>query len=90
MPDSHLSGNTVSLLIAGSSLHVAGESTSGSTTSTTSISTTTTTYPGETTTTTTVPSDVYTNTQLEPWNPYPCTLGAPTTTTVPVKKTLKK
>ncbi len=90
MPDSRLSGNTVSLLIAGSSLHVAGESTSGSTTSTTSTSTTTTTYPGETTTTTTVPSDVYTNTQLEPWNPYPCTLGATTTTTVPVKKTLKK
>jgi LCP family protein required for cell wall assembly len=86
-PDPDLSGNTVSLLIAGSSLRVTAESTSGSTTST---STTTTTYPGETTTTTTIPANVYTNTQLEPWNPFPCTLGAPTTTTttttVPVKK----
>jgi hypothetical protein len=87
MPDSNLTGNTVSLLIAGSSLTVSGSSS----TSTTSTSTTSTTYPGETTTTTTIPSDVYTNTQLEPWNPYPCTRGAPaTTTTAPVKKASKK
>jgi hypothetical protein len=87
MPDSDLTGNTVSLLIAGSSLTVTGSS------STTSTPTTTTTVPGETTTSTTIPSDVYTNTEEEPWNPYPCTLGAPattTTTTVPVKKALKK
>jgi LCP family protein required for cell wall assembly len=89
MPDSELTGNTVSLLIAGSSLTVTGSGSSSS--STTSTSTTSTTYPGETTTTTTIPSDVYANTQLEPWNPYPCTLGAPTTTTTaPVKKASKK
>ncbi len=87
-PDPDLTGTTVSLLIAGSTLTVNGSSTP--TTSTTSTSTTTTTYPGETTTTTTIPGDVYTNTEPEPWNPYPCTLGAPTTTTtVPVKKALK-
>jgi LCP family protein required for cell wall assembly len=93
LPDPALSGNTVSLLIAGSSLTVTGDATPGSgSTTTTSTSTTSTTYPGETTTSTTIPSDVYTNTQLEPWNPFPCTLGAPptTTTTVPVKKALKK
>jgi LCP family protein required for cell wall assembly len=73
--DPDLTGNTVTLLIAGSNLTV-----KGATTTTTSTSTTTTTYPGETTTTSTIPGDVYTNTQLEPWNPYPCTLGAPTTT----------
>ncbi len=33
------------------------------------------------TTTTTIPSDVYANTQPEPWNPSPCSLGQPTTTT---------
>jgi LCP family protein required for cell wall assembly len=47
--------------------------------------------PSSTTTTTTVPttppSEVYTNTQPEPWNPVPCTLGAPTTTTTPTAKT---
>jgi LCP family protein required for cell wall assembly len=41
--------------------------------------------PSSTTTTTTVPAtppgEVYTNTQPEPWNPVPCTLGAPATTT---------
>jgi hypothetical protein len=77
--DPSLAGNTVSLLIAGSGLTVNGATTT--TTSSTSSTTTTTTYPGETTTTSTIPGDVYTNTQLEPWNPYPCTLGAPTTTT---------
>jgi LCP family protein required for cell wall assembly len=78
--DPQLSGDTVSLLIAGSQLTV------NNTTSSSTTTTTTTTYPGETTTTTTIPADVYTNTQAEPWNPYPCTLGsssqaAPTTTT---------
>ena len=94
MPDSDLTGNTVSLLIAGSSLTVTGSGSTSTTpsTPTTSTTSTTTTVPGGTTTSTTIPSDVYTNTQLEPWNPYPCTLGAPTTTTttVPVKKALKK
>ena len=77
--DSTLSGQTVSLLIAGSQLTVTGSSSTGSSASTTTTGPTTTT-------TTTIPSDVYTNTQSEPWNPYPCTLGqttqaAPTTTT---------
>jgi hypothetical protein len=77
--DSSLSGQTVSLLIAGSGLAVTGSSSAGS------PSTTTSTGP-TTTTTTTIPGDVYTNTQPEPWNPYPCTLGqttqaAPSTTT---------
>ncbi len=87
-PDSALSGNTLSLLVAGSSLRVG----TGSTTTTSSTSTTTTTYPGEPTTTTTIPGNVYTNTQLEPWNPYPCTLGAPptTTTTTTAKKATSK
>ena len=71
VPDPSLSGNTVQLLIAGSQLSVNTPN---------STSTTTTTVPGATTTTTTIPSDVYTNTQAEPWNPTPCTLasGAPT------------
>jgi LCP family protein required for cell wall assembly len=68
VPDPSLTGNTVSLLIAGSTTTVKNTTT---TTSTSSI-------PGSSTTTTTIPSDVYTNTQLEPWNPIPCTLGAPT------------
>ncbi|HEY1826637.1 MAG TPA: LCP family protein [Acidimicrobiales bacterium] len=81
--DSSLSGETVQLLIAGTSLSVAtGSSNSGSTGTTGSTTTTTaTTVPGSgptTTTTTTIPSDVYTNTQSEPWNPFPCTLGATT------------
>jgi hypothetical protein len=63
--DSGLSGNTVSLVIAGSALSVHAPS-----------ATTTTTTPGVGTTTTTIPSDVVTNTQPEPWNPYPCTPGA--------------
>ena len=82
VPDSSLSGNTVSLLIAGSSLTVHA-ALPGATT-------TTTTEPGGTTTTT-VPADVVTNTQPEPWNPYPCTIGATqaapkTSTTVNSKK----
>ena len=83
--DSDLSGQTVSLLIAGSQLTVTGSSSNGSTT-------TTTTGPTSTTTTT-IPGDVYTNTQTEPWNPYPCTLGQTTqatpTTTTTVKRAKK-
>jgi LCP family protein required for cell wall assembly len=79
--DSDLSGQTVSLLIAGSQLTVTGSSASGSTS-------TTTTGP-TTTTTTTIPSDVYTNTQAEPWNPYPCTLGQ-TTQATPATTTVKR
>ena len=76
MPDSSLSGQTVSLLVAGSQLSVTG---SGNTGSTGTGSTTTTVPTGPTTsTTTTIPSDVYTNTQPEPWNPYPCTPGQST------------
>ena len=73
MADPNLSGRTVSLLIAGSALTVKSSS-----------STPTTTLPASgptTTTTTTIPSDVYANTQAEPWNPYPCTMSAPATTT---------
>jgi LCP family protein required for cell wall assembly len=70
VPDPGLSGPTVSLLIAGSQLTV-----------TTGSSTTTTTTSPTTSTPTTIPSDVYTNLQPEPWNPSPCTLGQPTTTT---------
>ncbi len=81
MADSSLSGQTVSLLVAGSQLSV----TSGGS----AVSTTTVPTGPTTTTTTTIPADVYTNTQPEPWNPFPCTLGQstqaspnPTTTTV--------
>jgi LCP family protein required for cell wall assembly len=79
--DPSLSGQTVSLLIAGPQLTVTGASAGGiTTTSPAPIAPTTTT-------TTTIPPDVYANTQLEPWNPFPCTLGqatqaSPTTTTV--------
>ena len=48
---------------------------------TTTTTTTSSTVPGSSTTPTTIPADVYTNTQSEPWNPVPCTLGAPATTT---------
>jgi hypothetical protein len=82
VPDPSLSGSTVELLIAGSPLTVTGSST-GSTT-------TTTTAPAGPTTTTTIPSDVYTNLQSEPWNPSPCTLGQPTTTTTTAHKAVKK
>ena len=84
VPDSSQSGQTVSLLVAGSQLTVTG-SPSGS-----GAATTTTTGP-TTTTTTTIPADVYTNTQSEPWNPIPCTLGqgtqaSPRTTTTKATK----
>jgi hypothetical protein len=73
--DPSLSGNTVSLLIAGPDLSVHAPTPGGSTTTTPSS-----------TTTTTIPSDVVTNTNKEPWNPYPCgrgttTQAAPKTTT---------
>ena len=41
-------------------------------------------------TTTTIPSDVYTNLQPEPWNPSPCTIGQPATTTTTAHKTAEK
>jgi len=82
--DPSLNGQTVSLLVAGSQLTVTGAS-AGSATTTSSAPTTTTT-----TTATTIPSDVYANTQPEPWNPFPCTLGQATqaspTTTVQKKR----
>ena len=87
VPDAGLSGSTVELLIAGSSLTVTGTGTSpGGTT------TTTTTAPSgpTTTTTTTIPPDVYANLQSEPWNPSPCTFGQPTTTTTAAHKAVKK
>jgi hypothetical protein len=67
--DPGLTGSTVQLLVSGTSLTVA---TNGTTGNSGSAATTTTT------TTTTIPADVYTNTQPEPWNPFPCTLGATT------------
>jgi LCP family protein required for cell wall assembly len=83
VPDPSLTDQTVSLLIAGSQLGVTTSSAGGTTT--------TTVPPGPTTTTTTtIPGDVYTNTQLEPWNPSPCSLGQPTTTTTTNKAVKKK
>ncbi len=82
--DPSLSGHSVSLLIASSELSVIASPPPGA-------ATTTTTAPPPTTTT--IPADVYTNTQPEPWNPFPCTLGQTTTqaaspkTTTTVKKT---
>jgi LCP family protein required for cell wall assembly len=86
VPDASLSGQTVSLLIAGSQLTVSGTSASGGGASTT----TTTTIPTGPTTTTTIPGNVYANLQPEPWNPSPCTLGQPTTTTTAPQKSAKK
>ena len=77
VPDSSLTGNDLSLWIANAALTV------------TTTTTTTTTIPGSPTTTTTIPGDVYTNTQPEPWNPVPCTLGAPATTTTTTTKAAK-
>lgn len=77
IPDSSLTGNDLSLWIASAALTV------------TTTTTTTTTTPGSPTTTTTIPSDVYTNTQPESWNPVPCTLGAPATTTTTTTKAAK-
>ncbi len=97
VPDSSLSGQHVTLMVAGSQLTVSGSTgntgnTGNSGNTGAGITTTTTTVPGETTTTSTIPADVVTNTQPEPWNPYPCTLGTAqagattTTTKAPAKK----
>jgi LCP family protein required for cell wall assembly len=85
VPDPSLTGETVSLLIAGSQLSVTGSSAGGTTTTTAPTGPTTTT-------TTTIPADVYTNTESEPWNPTPCTLGQPTqaTPTTTAHKAVKK
>jgi LCP family protein required for cell wall assembly len=71
VPEGSLSGDNVTLWVASSQLTV------------TPTSTTTTTAPGSSAT---VPGNVYTNTQPEPWNPVPCTLGGPTTTTTTAVK----
>jgi LCP family protein required for cell wall assembly len=79
--DPSLSGQTVSLLVAGSQLTVNAPSGVGA--------------GPTTTTTTTIPSDVYANKQLEPWNPFPCNPGQPnqptqaTPTTAPKTVTKK-
>jgi hypothetical protein len=80
--DSSLRGQTVTLMVAGSALTVTGASAAGATT--------TTTVSGGSTTTTTIPADVYTNTQPEPWNPFPCTLGQSTQASPSTTTTLKK
>jgi LCP family protein required for cell wall assembly len=83
--DPSLSGSTVQLLVAGTSLIVstpanpAGAGNSG---------TTGTTGTGSTTTTT-IPSDVYANTQKEAWNPFPCTLGGSTQAAPDTQTTVK-
>jgi hypothetical protein len=69
--DPGLTGSTVQLLVAGTSLTLSSPSANGGTTGSSGTGPTTTT-------TTTIPADVYTNTQSEPWNPYPCTPGATT------------
>jgi hypothetical protein len=84
VPDSSLSGNDLSLWVASAALTVTTPTTSTTTT------TTPTTIPGSPTTTTTIPGDVYTNTQPEPWNPVPCTLGAPASTTTTTAKAKAK
>jgi LCP family protein required for cell wall assembly len=74
VPDSSLSGQDVTLLVAGSQLTVAGAGAAAGATGATEATSTAPT----TTTSTTIPADVVTNTQPEPWNPYPCTPGAGT------------
>jgi LCP family protein required for cell wall assembly len=85
VPEASLTSSTVELLLAGSAPTVGavGSSSNGTT------ATTTTTAPTSTTTTT-IPADVYTNMQPEPWNPSPCTIGQPTTTTTTAHKAAKK
>jgi LCP family protein required for cell wall assembly len=85
VPDASLTGSTIELLLAGTAPTVGapGSSSNGTT------ATTTTTVPSAATTTT-IPSDVYTNVQPEPWNPSPCILGQPATTTTTAHKTAKK
>ena len=81
--DPNLSGATVRLLVAGTSLIVSTPSNPGHPGTTGTGGGTTTTVPTgpTTTTTTTIPADVYTNTPNEPWNPFPCSLGTPTQAT---------
>jgi LCP family protein required for cell wall assembly len=74
--DPSLSGSTVQLLVAGTSLIVSTPSNPGHP-GNSGTATTVPTGP-TTTTTTTIPANVYTNTQAEPWNPRPCTPGATT------------
>ena len=85
--DPSLSGSTVQLLVAGTSLIVSTPSNPGHP----GNSTTATTVPTgpTTTTTTTIPADVYTNTQPEPWNPRPCDLGATTQASPQTPTTVK-
>jgi LCP family protein required for cell wall assembly len=87
--DPSLTGSTVQLLVAGTSLIVSTPSNPGHAGNSGAVTTGPTT-----TTTTTIPPDVYTNTQKEPWNPFPCTLGATTQaspqTPTTVKGTAKK
>jgi hypothetical protein len=75
--DPTLTGNGLRLWVASAKLTV------------TTTTTTTTTVPGSPTTSTTIPGNVYTNTQPEPWNPVPCTLGTPAATTTTVKAKVK-
>jgi LCP family protein required for cell wall assembly len=87
VPTPSLTSSTVELILAGSAptIGAVGSSSNGAT------ATTATTTTAPTTTTTTIPSDVYTNLQLEPWNPSPCILGQPaTTTTTTTHKAVKK
>jgi hypothetical protein len=72
------------LLVAGTSLIVSTPSNPGHA----GDSGAATTGP-TTTTTTTIPPDVYTNTQKEPWNPFPCTLGATTQASPQTPTTVK-
>ena len=88
--DPSLTGSTVQLLVAGTSLIVSTPSNPAPAGNSGAATT-------STTTTTTIPADVYTNKKLEPWNPFPCNLGATTqaapgsTTTVKgTTKTKKK
>jgi LCP family protein required for cell wall assembly len=86
VPDASLTGSTVELLLAGTAPTVGAP---GSSSNGTTAPTTTTTAPTSTTTTT-IPPDVYTNLQPEPWNPSPCTIGQPATTTTTAHKTAQK
>jgi LCP family protein required for cell wall assembly len=71
VPDNGLTGQDVSLVLAGPQLTVTGP--------TGAPHVPVTTVP-TTTTTTTIPPDVVTNAQPESWNPYPCTPGSTQTT----------
>jgi len=82
--DPSLSASTVQLLVAGTSLIVSTSSNPGQPGNAGSSGTGPTT-----TTTTTIPADVYTNTQKEPWNPYPCAPGATTQASPKTQTTVK-